>query len=373
MLHLESNNKQRTPNLRRHAKISKHLQDSLANFGSYSWVDTSIVNPAGKTYNMVDLFCGCGGLSQGYREANFSTLFAADIDSAACATYRYNLTEATVLEMDMEDLDAKLLKELIGEREIHVLCAGFPCPGFSIAGLKDPDDPRNILYKQVVRIAKVIRPWFVQMENVPRLVRVKTYLSDIMSAFEECGYKMSALILESAKYGVPQIRPRTIFIGNRLGLKNPYPRPLLDEAHFVSIEEAIGDLVTAPRDPRTNHEWTRHSEGMTKRIAEIRPGGSLYESYVDAWKRQYRGVPSMTVKENHGGNHVHYELNRVLSAREMARLQSFPDNFIFWGNMKRALFQVGNAVPPLLARHIALAIRSSLDKVSEGQAGVASQ
>jgi len=104
---------------------------------------------------------------------------------------------------------------------------------------------------------------------------------------------------------------------------------------------------------------------MEGRIAQVPPGGSLYKSYYDAWKRQYRGVPCMTIKENHGGTHVHYELNRVLSAREMARLQTFPDSFIFWGTMKRAYFQIGNAVPPVLGRHIALALRPSLDRLAK--------
>ncbi|GAG93142.1 unnamed protein product, partial [marine sediment metagenome] len=102
-------------------------------------------------------------------------------------------------------------------------------------------------------------------------------------------------------------------------------------------------------------------EKTIERISHVEPGGSLYKSYIDAFKRQYRGVPSMTVKENHGGTHIHYELNRCISAREMARLQGFPDDFIFEGTMKRVIFQIGNAVPVPLARHIGLALIKHLE------------
>src|SRR5207245_3459452 len=108
----------------------------------------------------------------------------------------------------------------------------------------------------------------------------------------------------------------------------------------------------------------RHSAAMEGRISKVPPGGSLYESFYDAWKRQYRGVPSMTVKENHGGTHIHYHLDRVLSARELARLQTFPDTFVFHGTMKRAYFQIGNAVPPMFARRLALGLRPSIGKLA---------
>lgn len=358
--------RQRTPNLRRHSKIAEELKHSLINAGRVEWIDTQSVDSSNRTYNVADLFCGCGGITLGFREANFQSVFGVDIDPGACTTFRDNFPEAAFWESRIENLDSDSVKQVIGIRRIHVLCAGFPCPGFSIAGLKDPNDPRNFLYKQVIRLVQELQPWFVMMENVPRLVTLGSYLLAICNAFDDIGYTLSAQILESAQYGVPQIRPRTILIGNRFGLKNPYPKPIFSESEYVSIEAAIDDLKHLPRNPRTNHEWTRHSETMIKRISQVLPGGSLYSSYYDAWKRQYRGVPSMTVKENHGGNHIHYEANRVLSAREMARLQSFPDWFLFSGTMKRALFQIGNAVPPLLAKHVALGLRPSLDKIAGG-------
>jgi DNA (cytosine-5)-methyltransferase 1 len=360
-LYIESKMKCRTPNITRYAKIARTLERSLLNAGRVQWVETAKIDPSSHTYTAADLFCGCGGISLGFKQANFSLLFGVEIDPGACASFRYNFPEAILWEMQIEQLSVDEIIQVLGDRQIQVLCAGFPCPGFSIAGLKDPKDPRNYLYKEVVRITKTLQPWFIALENVPRLVTLGNYLLAIYNAFNDIGYTISALILESASYGVPQIRPRTIFIGNRFGMQNPYPRPILNENEYVAIETAIDDLKCIPRTPKINHEWTKHSELMEKRISEVLPGGSLYKSFYDAWKRQYRGVPSMTIKENHGGNHIHYELNRVLSAREMARLQSFPDEFIFNGTMKRVLFQIGNAVPPLLAKHIALSLRPSLD------------
>jgi DNA (cytosine-5)-methyltransferase 1 len=205
------------------------------------------------------------------------------------------------------------------------------------------------------------------MENVPGFVTLDKgrYLSELRKEFSDIGYTMSVQVLESAAYGVAQLRPRTILIGNRFGITNPYPKPILSEKKYVPIEGTIRDLKDVEVNPCINHEWTKHSKEMIERISRVPPGCSLYESYVDAWKRQYKGVPSMTIKENHGGTHIHPELNRVLSAREMARLQSFPDSFLFYGTMKRVMFQVGNAVPQLLARHVALALRPSLDKISD--------
>lgn len=357
------NHKKRSPNLRRHSRIIKELQGSLLNAGKVEWVDTRAIKPIEKSFNIVDLFCGCGGISEGFREAGFLSIFGVDIDPGACMTYRSNFPESALWEARIEDITGEAIKKVIGEKTVHVLSGGFPCPGFSIAGLKNPNDPRNYLYKEVVRLTKEIKPWFVVMENVPRFVRVGNFMHAIINAFNNIGYDLSVQILEAANYGVPQIRPRTILIGNRFGLKNPYPKPLFNQSEYKSIESAIDDLKEVPRKPEINHEWTEHSTDMIKRISEIPPGGSLYPTYLDAWKRQYKGVPCMTVKENHGGNHVHYELDRCLSAREMARLQSFPDSFLFQGTMKRVLFQIGNAVPPLLAKNVALSLLPAISNI----------
>ena len=187
----------------------------------------------------------------------------------------------------------------------------------------------------------------------------------ILEAFDSIGYPhMSIAILESAAYGIPQIRPRAIFIANRFGLQNPYPKAQLAPSEYKPIELAISDLPPYTPVPEINHEWTRHSPEYMERIAKVPPGGSLYETFVDAFKRQYPSKPSMTIKENHGGTHIHPHLNRVISAREMARLQTFPDTFIFEGSMKKAMWQIGNAVPPRLAECIGKALIPYLNNIA---------
>ena len=266
--------------------------------------------------------------------------------------------------MPIEEVTASLLESEIGKAKINIVFGGPPCQGFSVAGLRNSKDPRNQLFREYVRLVDYIQPDFVVMENVPGILSMDggKVKDEVVRQFSDIGYPdMSVRILEAAAFGVPQLRTRAIFIANRHGLPNPYPREFLPKSNYRSIESAIDDLKGVERYGVPNHEWTRHSKEFEMLIADVPPGGSLYKTFRDAFKRQYQGVPSMAVKENHGGCHLHYELNRVLSAREMARLQTFPDSFIFSGRFKRVYWQVGNAVPCLLSRHIALAIRYQLE------------
>lgn len=352
--------KKRKPRLNRYSTVSYQLENSLLNVGKNEWIDTKNLEVSHGKYNVVDLFCGCGGASEGFEEAGFNTILGIDVDPGSSASYRNNF-DAMQIEGRIEKISSQTIKTILIDQEVHVLLAGFPCPGFSMAGKKDDDDPRNFLYREVVRFVEDIKPVFLVMENVPRLVKLEKFLYAIYDDFTKLGYNMSVLIHEAAAYETPQIRPRVFFIGNRLGLKNPRPKKILDQSNYLSIESAIGDLMDKDRDFSINHNWSKHSDKTIERISHIEPGMSLYKSYHDAFKRQYRGVPSMTVKENHGGTHIHYELNRCISAREMARLQGFPDDFIFEGTMKRVIFQIGNAVPVPLAKHIGLALIKHLE------------
>ena len=327
------------------------------------FVDTSSTFTNKTVFNFVDLFAGAGGMTLGFVQAGFRPLLSVEVDKDASATYRRNFPDSIHCQQRVEDLTDVFINQVTKNHHVHVVCGGPPCQGFSIAGRRNPNDERNKLFREFVRLVKTIQPDYVVMENVPGILTMQNgaFFDYITSAFAEAGYpQMSVAILEAAAYGVPQIRPRSIFIANRHNLSNPYPLSILDESNYVPIEARIDDLKDQPADPASNHEWTRHSASMEGRLAQVAAGHSLYPSYTDAWKRQYMGVPAMTIKENHGGTHIHPQLNRVLSAREMARLQSFPDNFVFAGTMKRAMWQIGNAVPPLLARHIALAVRQFL-------------
>ena len=221
-----------------------------------------------------------------------------------------------------------------------------------------------------MRVIREVKPWYVVMENVPGILTLADgeFYRAIVQEFSEAGYPdVSVSILESANYGVPQLRPRAIFIANRFGWTNPYPQPQFAQENYKPIESGLTGLPATERIPEINHEWTKHSKDMEERISKVPAGGSLYETFFDAWKRQYPGLPSMTIKENHGGTHIHPSLNRCLSAREMARLQTFPDSYFFCGSMKKAMWQIGNAVPPRLAEVIGKSLLPSLKAVAAGK------
>lgn len=330
-------------------------------------VDVDVPSKPRQAYNFIDLFCGAGGITQGLFQAGFNPVASAEINPIASATHGRNFPDCHHFCGDMHELNTQEWLSQINSPEIHLVVGGPPCQGFSVAGKRDPNDPRNDLFQEFVRIVADTLPWYVVMENVPGILTMKQGKTKqaIIEAFKDIGYtNVSVAILESAAYGVPQIRPRAIFIANRFGMQNPYPNPQLVPEQYKPIESAISDLPAYEPISSINHEWTRHSPTYMERIAKVPPGGSLYETYVDAFKRQYSGKPSMTIKENHGGTHIHPYLNRVISAREMARLQTFPDSFIFDGTMKKAMWQIGNAVPPRLAECIGYALIPYLNSLA---------
>ena len=319
-------------------------------------------------FGVVDLFAGAGGISVGLKSAGFNVLTAVELVEVAAETHRLNFPETSVFCGDIGEFEAA---EFVDSNDVQVVAGGPPCQGFSVAGKRDPDDPRNRLFEQFVRVVRETQPDYFVMENVPGILTMsKGKVRDaILEAFTEAGYPGTSIaVLEAADYGVPQLRTRAIFIGNKHGLPNPFPAPSHTPDNYTAIEDAIGDLPAWDRIPEWNHEWTKHSEAFTARISQVLPGNSLYDTFADAYKRQYKGFPSMTVKENHGGSHIHPELNRCISAREMARLQTFPDDFIFTGGMKKAMWQIGNAVPPVLAEKIGRALLPFLESIRTGRA-----
>ncbi len=331
-------------------------------------VDITKITSPKKRYNFIDLFSGAGGMSLGMEQAGFNSLISVEMVDIACETFKYNFPNCKLFHGDIHDFSATdLLKEL-GTPEVELIVGGPPCQGFSVAGKRDPKDHRNSLFEEYVRVVEEVRPWYFVMENVPGLLTMANgkFKNMIINRFSEIGYKnVSIAVLEAAEYGIPQFRSRVIFIGNRFNLPNPYPKPILDAGEYIPIEEAFEGLPDWERIPKKNHEWTKHSKKTMERISKVAPGGSLYDSFIDAYKRQYPGIPSMTVKENHGGTHIHPSLNRCISAREMARLQSFPDEFFFKGSMKKAMWQIGNAVPPKLARSIGYGLIPFLNSIEE--------
>lgn len=345
----------------RYPLLKSRLDMDIFQAAHWTSVDTSgPLAPHG--FTCIDLFSGAGGLSLGARRAGFTKLFSIDSDPDASTTIRNNSPEGVHLEAPIEQIDPSRINGISPYRP-NVLFASPPCQGFSVAGARNPADHRNRLFQYCVNFAEILQPDFVVIENVPGILTIDrgSFARDITAAFHKVGYpNMTARILEAAAYGAPQMRPRAIFIANRHGLPNPYPAERLPPHRYMTIQAAIEDLAQAPRFSVPNHDWTQHSPEYENRIAAVQPGQSLYSSYQDAFKRQRPDQPAMTVKENHGGCHIHYRLNRVLSARELARLQTFPDDYVFSGTTKRAYWQIGNAVPVLMAQHIAHALIPAL-------------
>ena len=230
-----------------------------------------------------------------------------------------------------------------------------------MAGNRIVDDPRNSLYLELIEIVKHLQPDFVICENVKGLRSMLNGLVEkkIIDDFHSIGYEMNVMTLCAADYYTPQKRERVIFIGNRKGLKNYHPKPILQPSQYITTGAAIADLMDMPENKAFNHVPTKHRPDMAQRMLELPEGQSLYKGYSDAWKKCPWNEASCTIKENHGGVNIHPKLPRVLTAREMARLQSFPDDFVFEGPKNKQLVQIGNAVPPLLGKAIGLAVRYS--------------
>ena len=341
----------------RYSNLKRELDLDIFN-ASWIEVDTKVKKNVSEK-KCIDLFSGAGGLALGLRNAGFHIYASVEIDKDASATMERNFPESKHFCNPIEEIPNT---EIEGFGEIDLLAGGPPCVGFSVAGYRNPKDQRNLYYREYLRFLEILKPPFFLMENVPGILTISNgQVKELMfKEFERLGYKTSVRIMEAAEFEVPQFRSRAIFIGNRLNLNNPYPRPILNKENYLAIEDIIDDLKNHPRDPSINHEWTNHSKNFENRISAVEPGNSLYSNFKDAYKRQYLGVPSMTIKENHGGTHIHPTLNRVISVREMARLQTFPDNFFIEGTMKRGMWQVGNAVPVKLSEHLGLAIKSLL-------------
>ena len=327
----------------------------------------------GNGYNFIDLFSGAGGLSCGLTMAGFTPVGSVEIMPEAVATYKYNFAECKGFDENVEtrDIRSPEVKEQlyasVKDKHIHLIVGGFPCQGFSMAGHRVVTDPRNSLYLEMLEIVKHIQPDFVVMENVEGLRSMLDgkVEAKIISDYREAGYEINVTVLNSADYGVPQIRKRVIFIGNRIGATNYHPRPIYSPDNYATLGDGIRRFMYIPENKQINHIFTRHSEAMIRQLEALPEGQSLYGNYSDAWKKSPWNKPSCTVKENHGGVNIHPKLPRVLTPRELAALQSFPDDFIFKGTKKWQLVQIGNAVPCLLGKAIGVAVMKSIEKSGE--------
>lgn len=302
--------------------------------------------------SVVSLFSGCGGMDLGFRggfevfgqeysRLPFSINWANDINPAACASYRRNLSE------DVHCGDVWTLLEDMPEQS-DVVIGGFPCQDISINGKRaGVAGVRSGLYRAMVQAVARCKPKVFVAENVRGLLLNynKDSLHLVISDFEALGYRVSYNLYLAADYGIPQMRQRVFIVGTAPGVK-PFqpPWPLRQRGDWMTAKEAIGDLEALDECPAINHIWSR---------AELSPEQGSRKLKADR--------PSDTIRaECHGNIQYHYSLPRRLSMREAARIQSFPDDFIFAAKLRETERQVGNAVPPVLAWHVAKAASDCL-------------
>ena len=345
--------------------------------------------------NAIDLFAGCGGLSKGFIDAGFNIIVGVDNDQAALNTFEKNHNGAIALNADLsaqETFDE--IKRIADGKEIDVIIAGPPCQGFSLSGPRNFDDERNKLYLAVIEIVRQYRPKGFIIENVPGMATLyKGQIKDeILKRFRNMGYNIDCKILCAADYGVPQMRKRLIFMGIREDIGSPYfQEPMFTSDNYRTCRDAISDLpsrvdeigeeVSAyTSEPKTeyqklmrknmnilyNHVATKHTKLVKDTIALVPEGGNYKDlpegwgesrKFNEAWTRYDGNKPSKTIDTGHR-NHFHYKYNRVPTIRENARLQSFPDDFIFTGTKTQQNRQVGNAVPPLLGEALGNVLKS---------------
>lgn len=348
----------------------------------------------GNALNVLDLFCGAGGFSEGFRQAGYKIIAGLDNDEQALTTYQFNFSEALAIKKDLSDNLEGL--EKVFSHKIDVIIGGPPCQGFSVAGKRMKDDPRNTLYKAYLHLIKELKPRAVVVENVPTIMGLYggEIGKQIVEDFEQLSYGMKVFKLLACDYGIPQTRKRIFFVGVRG--KNSFQLPA---GQFIknplSAKDAIDDLPLLENNPGApelryaapahnsyqrsmrngskvlfNHEAVIHKP-RTIEIIKMVPDGGNYKSLPKelwstrkvniAWTRMNSKKPCFTIDAGHN-HHFHYKANRVPTVRECARIQSFPDRFRFFGKRTSQYRQVGNAVPPQLARIIAESLKGVLLK-----------
>lgn len=342
---------------------------------------------------VIDLFSGVGGISFGFQEEGFEVILANEIDPEISQAYKKNHPTVNMINADITQLEISTIFK--SYKYVDVVTGGPPCQGFSQKGARNiMEDDRNFLFKYFYEVVKFVQPKYFVMENVPNLLTSQNgyFREQIIQLFTDLGYSLDYGVLNAYDFGVPQIRKRAVIIGKQGN--NPVRLPT-SIGKKVSIEDAIWDLaylesgegeeVQEYRLPPTsdyqrhmrrksdllfNHVSTKHSRLALERLRmipigkgkEVLPEEHLTKSiYSGTWCRMIRDEPSVTITTRFdtpsSGRFTHPFLNRAITVREAARIQSFPDHFIFYGTKSSQMKQVGNAVPPLLAQSIARQIK----------------
>jgi DNA (cytosine-5)-methyltransferase 1 len=343
-----------------------------------------------KKLKFVDVFAGAGGLSCGLEMSGMECILGVDSNKYAMETFNTNHKKADVYCGDITKLTNKKIKELTKNEKVHAVVGGPPCQGFSTVGTGNPNDVRNTLFLEFVRIVKLLRPEFVVIENVTGLLAKKNekILLNIFKKFQTLGYNLDVQVMSSEKYGVPEKRRRTIIIGSKINQNPIFPKITHDLIMAQSYRPAItvGDVLEDIKTKKghfLNHDIAAaqlRNSLEKKRLARIPEGkGIRYEkdeqkfftkslklgvNWAELRENRFRQTkyfrldrekPSPTIM-THRHSYYHPFENRYLTQREAAKLQSFPNDFEFKGPVSAQWKQIGNAVPPLLGKAIGKAL-----------------
>jgi DNA (cytosine-5)-methyltransferase 1 len=321
-----------------------------------------------KDAKVLSLFCGCGGLCEGFNRAGFKISASNDIWEPALMSYRHNHPDVRIFHGDIRD--GKICKDIYEHFEklggCDVIIGGPPCQAYSMAGKRDENDPRGKLFQDYVGMVEHLRPKIFIMENVPGILTMKhgsQLVPDMIhNMFGKLGYEVKRQVLNAADYGVPQSRYRVIFVGLIPGLSFSYPKPVYGNSPlkpFITVKEALDELKDLRENPEWQHTRMDHSLDFRIKIKNTKPGENVTK-YSESFWRLLPGEPSRTAKANNGSVFVHYDQDRTITAREMATLQSFGYHYRFEGTKHDVLIQICNAVPPLLGEAIAHSVKKTL-------------
>lgn len=347
------------------AKLKENPRFSISNF-----VNTALTRQLQETLGaatdkirVVSLFSGCGGMDVGfkgnfrylgnsYKSFGFDIVLANDINKDACETYKEYFKHSPTCA------DIKNYLDNGGSiPDCEVVIGGFPCQDFSLAGKrKGFDTERGRLYEQMKRVIFLKQPHIFIAENVKGLKNLEGALERIKSDFSSIGYRVTDYLLMAANYGVPQTRERVIIVGIRndcvADFSPPLPTHAFEESNedrresWITAKKAIGDLWGTEKDKKFLPNQNQYSQAKN------------YGEHLQGNKSIRADYPSPTIRAEHHGNiEFHYKKKRRLTVRECARIQSFPDNFALKGSGSSAYVQVGNAVPPVMAWHIAKSVK----------------